>query len=59
MLNNMEIERKFLIDMNKVPYDFNVLNKKAISQGYIFSVPHNYFQNISLQNFNTQVFLAT
>lgn len=35
----LEIERKFLVDMNKVPYDFSVLDNKKIEQGYILHDP--------------------
>lgn len=51
MLNNMEIERKFLIDMNKVPYDFNALNKKDICQGYILANPEIRVRDISNENY--------
>lgn len=51
MVNNMEIERKFLIDMNKVPYDFNTLNKKDICQGYILANPEIRVRDISNENY--------
>jgi len=38
-MENLEIERKFLVDMNKVPYDFSVLDNKKIEQGYILYEP--------------------
>lgn len=34
-MQNVEIERKFLLDLEKVPYDFSKLPKKVIEQGYI------------------------
>ena len=38
-MENLEIERKFLVDMNKVPYDFSALDNKKIEQGYILHDP--------------------
>lgn len=34
-MQNIEIERKFLLDLEKVPYDLSKLPKKVIEQGYI------------------------
>lgn len=50
-MKNKEIERKFLIDINKVPYDFNILNKKAICQGYILANPEIRVRGISNENY--------
>lgn len=38
-MNNLEIERKFLLDLDKTPYDFSKLTKKSIEQGYIIHTP--------------------
>ena len=38
-MSNLEIERKFLIDINKIPYDLNLMEKKEIEQGYILHHP--------------------
>lgn len=35
VLEGMEIERKFLIDPEKIPYDLNLLDKYEITQSYI------------------------
>ena len=29
-MNNLEIERKFLVDIDKIPYDLNTMEKKEI-----------------------------
>ena len=41
-MKNLEIERKFLVDVNKIPYDLLTLEKKEIEQGYILHNPDNY-----------------
>lgn len=46
-MNNLEIERKFLVDVNKIPYDFSKLAKKSIEQGYIICKPEIRIRNIS------------
>lgn len=33
---NLEIERKFLIDRNKLPYNLDDMNGVKIKQGYLF-----------------------
>lgn len=38
-MKNLEIERKFLVDVNKIPYDLLTLEKKEIEQGYILHNP--------------------
>lgn len=38
-MKNLEIERKFLLDINNIPYDFSKLKKKTIEQGYIICKP--------------------
>ena len=43
----MEIERKFLLDLDKVPYDFSKLTKKSIEQGYIIFNPEIRVRSIS------------
>ena len=35
----MEIERKYLIDINKVPYNLNEIKKHNIEQGYLSREP--------------------
>jgi len=42
----MEIERKFLIDPNKIPYDLNVLDKYEITQSYISFSPEIRIRNV-------------
>ena len=46
-MNNLEIERKFLVDVNKIPYDLNSLEKKEIEQGYILHNPAVRVRSIS------------
>lgn len=46
-MNNLEIERKFLVDVNKVPYDLASLEKKEIEQGYILYNPAVRIRSIS------------
>lgn len=38
-MTNLEIERKFLIDINSIPYDLSVMEKQEIEQGYILHNP--------------------
>lgn len=38
-MNNLEIERKFLLNLEKIPYDFSKLTKKYIEQGYVICKP--------------------
>lgn len=45
-MKNFEIERKFLLDLNKVPYDFSKLTKKSIEQGYIIVKPEIRVRNV-------------
>lgn len=37
-MKNKEIERKFLIDKNKIPYDLSKMNYLDITQGYVISI---------------------
>ena len=46
-MNNMEIERKFLLDINNIPYDFSNLRKKTIEQGYIICKPEIRVRSVS------------
>jgi len=46
-MNNTEIERKFLLNLEKAPYDFSRLNKKSIEQGYIICKPEIRVRNVS------------
>jgi len=46
-MENLEIERKFLVDMNKVPYDFSALDNKKIEQGYILHDPEIRVREVS------------
>ncbi|WP_051411154.1 dockerin type I domain-containing protein [Acetivibrio clariflavus] len=41
-----EIERKFLIDPNKIPYDLDVLDKYEITQSYISFSPEIRLRNV-------------
>jgi len=50
-MNNLEIERKFLLDLEKVPYDFSKLSKKSIEQGYIIHKPEIRVRSISGEKF--------
>jgi len=50
-MQNLEIERKFLLDLEKVPYDFSKLDKKAIEQGYIIYKPEIRIRSVSNQDF--------
>ena len=50
-MQNLEIERKFLLDLEKVPYDFSKLEKKSIEQGYIIYKPEIRIRSISNQDF--------
>ena len=45
-MNNLEIERKFLLNLEKIPYDFSKLNKKVIEQGYIICKPEIRVRNV-------------
>ena len=45
-MKNLEIERKFLLDLNEVPYDFSKLRKKTIEQGYIICKPEIRVRNV-------------
>ena len=38
-MSNFEIERKFLVDLDSIPYDLTRLEKKEIEQGYILHNP--------------------
>lgn len=38
-MGNLEIERKFLVDIEKIPYDLATMEKKYIEQGYILHNP--------------------
>lgn len=46
-MNNLEIERKFLLDVNNIPYDFSKLTKSSIEQGYIIYKPEIRVRSIS------------
>jgi len=46
-MKNLEIERKFLLDVNNIPYDFSKLTKKSIEQGYIICQPEIRVRNVS------------
>lgn len=50
-MKNIEIERKFLVDLNKVPYDFSKLDKKLIEQGYIIYTPEIRIRSVSGKEF--------
>lgn len=50
-MKNIEIERKFLVDLNKVPYDFSKLERKSIEQGYIIYKPEIRVRSISGEDF--------
>lgn len=50
-MNKLEIERKFLLDLNKIPYDFSTLNKKSIEQGYIIYKPEIRIRNVSNEDY--------
>jgi len=50
-MNNLEIERKFLLDLNEVPYDFSRLRKKSIEQGYIICKPEIRVRNVSNEDY--------
>lgn len=41
-MKNKEIERKFLIDINKIPYDLGNMNYQDIVQGYITSIDNSF-----------------
>ena len=45
-MKNLEIERKFLLDLNEIPYDFSKLRKKTIEQGYIICKPEIRVRNV-------------
>lgn len=38
-MKNLEIERKFLIDLNDIPYNLEDMERKEIEQGYILHNP--------------------
>lgn len=38
-MSNLEIERKFLVDIEKIPYNLATMEKKYIEQGYILHNP--------------------
>lgn len=46
-MNNFEIERKFLVDIDKIPYDLSLLEKKEIEQGYILHNPAVRIRSVS------------
>lgn len=46
-MKKLEIERKFLVDINKVPYDFSKLNREFIEQGYIIYKPEIRVRSVS------------
>lgn len=50
-MNNLEIERKFLLNLEKIPYDFSKLNKKVIEQGYIICKPEIRVRNVSNEEY--------
>lgn len=50
-MKNLEIERKFLLDLGKIPYDFSKLDKKFIEQGYIIYTPEIRVRAISDEEF--------
>ena len=50
-MNNLEIERKFLLNLEKIPYDFSTLRKKSIEQGYIICNPEIRVRNVSDEDY--------
>ncbi len=50
-MKNSEIERKFLLDINNIPYDFSKLNKEFIEQGYIIYKPEIRVRSVSNKGF--------
>ncbi len=50
----MEIERKFLLDPQKIPYDLNTLDKYEITQSYI-----NFSPEIRLRKVDSSMFFLT
>ena len=50
-MKNTEIERKFLLDINNIPYDFSKLTKKSIEQGYIIYKPEIRVRSVSGEDY--------
>jgi len=50
-MNSLEIERKFLLNLEKIPYDFSKLTKKSIEQGYIICKPEIRVRNVSGEDY--------
>lgn len=46
-MDNLEIERKFLVDIDKIPYDLSLMEKKEIEQGYILHNPAVRIRSVS------------
>lgn len=46
-MDNLEIERKFLVDIDKIPYDLSLMERKEIEQGYILHNPAVRIRSIS------------
>lgn len=54
VLEGVEIERKFLLDPTKIPYDLNLLDKYEITQSYI-----NFSPEIRIRNVDDSMFYMT
>jgi len=50
-MKDTEIERKFLLDINNIPYDFSKLTKKTIEQGYIIYKPEIRVRSVSGEDY--------